>query len=75
MDGTDFIWVGGAYSVASAAVLPFVGNLVHTFGQKPVLIVFILAFAMGSALSGAAMSMNMLIAGRGARTKTITINR
>ncbi|EIW57860.1 Mfs1.1 [Trametes versicolor FP-101664 SS1] len=64
LDGTDFIWVGGAYSVASAAVLPFVGNLVHTFGQKPVLIVFILAFAMGSALSGAAMSMNMLIAGR-----------
>lgn len=59
--------------MASSAVLPFVGNLVHTFGQKPVLIVFILMFAMGSALSGAAMSMNMLIAGRGTQTELQTM--
>ncbi|EIW57864.1 iron permease [Trametes versicolor FP-101664 SS1] len=64
LHGTDFIWVGGAYTVASSAVLPFVGNLVSTFGRKPVLVAFILAFALGSALSGAARSMNMLIAGR-----------
>ncbi|KAI0648808.1 iron permease [Trametes meyenii] len=64
LDGSDFIWAGGAYTVASSAVLPFIGNLVSSFGRKPVLIVFIVAFMMGSALSGAAFNMNMLIAGR-----------
>ncbi|KAI0642702.1 Mfs1.1 [Trametes meyenii] len=64
LDGSDFIWAGGAYTVASSAVLPFIGDLVSAFGRKPVLIFFILAFALGSALSGAAQSMNMLIAGR-----------
>ncbi|KAI0676429.1 Mfs1.1 [Trametes maxima] len=64
LDGSDFIWAGGAYTVASSAVLPFIGDLVSAFGRKPILIFFILTFALGSALSGAAQSMNMLIAGR-----------
>ncbi|KAJ3005277.1 hypothetical protein NUW54_g4410 [Trametes sanguinea] len=64
LEGTDFIWAGSAYTIASTAVLPLVGDLASTFGRKPVIISFILCFAIGSTLCGAAQSMDMLIAGR-----------
>ncbi|KAI0759674.1 iron permease [Trametes elegans] len=64
LNGTDFIWAGSAYTIASTAVIPLVGNLVSGFGRKPVLLSFILIFAVGSAVAGAAQNMNMLIAGR-----------
>ncbi|KAI0788199.1 iron permease [Fomes fomentarius] len=64
LNGTDFIWAGSAYTIASTAILPLIGNLVSAFGRKPALVAFILTFAVGSAISGAAQSMNMLIAGR-----------
>ncbi|TFK91566.1 iron permease [Polyporus arcularius HHB13444] len=64
LNGTDFIWVGSAFTVASTAIIPFVGDLVSGFGRKPVLLAFILIFAIGSAICGAAQNMNMLIAGR-----------
>ena len=64
LHGSDFVWAGGAYTIASTAVLPLVGGLVESFGRKPVLLAFIAAFAVGSVLCGAATSMNMLIAGR-----------
>ncbi len=65
LNGTDFIWVGSAFTVASTAIIPFVGDLVSGFGRKPVLLAFIVIFAIGSAICGAAQNMNMLIAGRG----------
>ena len=68
LNGTDFIWVGSAYTIASTAVIPLVGDLVSAFGRKPVLLSFVVIFAIGSAVSGAAQNMNMLIAGRGAFT-------
>ncbi|KAI8973141.1 iron permease [Trametes punicea] len=64
LHGTDFIWAGSAYTIASTAILPLIGNLVSAFGRKPALVGFILIFALGSAISGAAQNMNMLIAGR-----------
>ncbi|KAI8969880.1 iron permease [Trametes punicea] len=64
LHGTDFIWAGSAYTIASTAILPLIGNLVSAFGRKPVLVSFVLIFALGSAISGAAQNMNMLIAGR-----------
>lgn len=66
LNGTDFIWAGSAYTIASTAIVPLVGDLVSIFGRKPVLLTFVMTFALGSAISGAAQSMNMLIAGRGA---------
>ncbi len=66
LHGTDFIWAGSAYTIASTAVLPLIGGLVSSFGRKPILLFFIVCFAAGSAITGAAQSMNMLIAGRGA---------
>lgn len=65
LHGTDFIWVGSAFIIAATAITPFVGDLVSGFGRKPVLLVFIVIFAAGSAICGAAQNMTMLIAGRG----------
>ena len=64
LHGTDFIWAGSAYTIASTAVIPLVGDLVSGFGRKPILLTFVLTFAVGSAVSGAAQNMTMLIAGR-----------
>ncbi|KAL4262097.1 MFS transporter superfamily protein [Pleurotus pulmonarius] len=64
LHGSEFIWVGSAYAIASTAILPTVGGLVTIFGRKPILICFITAFAVGSAICGAAHNMDMLIVGR-----------
>lgn len=65
LNGSDFTWVGSAYSLACAACLPFNGNLAQVFGRRPVLLVALTVFAVGSAVSAAAPSMSVLIGGRG----------
>ncbi|KAJ3487811.1 hypothetical protein NLI96_g3281 [Meripilus lineatus] len=62
--GDNFVWVGSAYSLASTAILPSIGGLSDIFGRKPVMMTCIFLFALGSALAGAAQSMNMLIGAR-----------
>ncbi|KAF8970152.1 iron permease [Flammula alnicola] len=64
LDGDDFIWAGSAYALASTAFLPMCGGLASTFGRKPILLISIASFAIGSAICGAAQNMSMLIAGR-----------
>ncbi|KAF7310094.1 Iron permease [Mycena indigotica] len=60
----DFTWVGSAYALSSTAFIPLSGNLADAFGRRVVVLFSILFFAIGSALSGAAQNMNMLIAAR-----------
>ena len=64
LHGRDFVWAGGAYTIASTAALPLVGGLVESFGRKPIMLAFIFFFMVGSVLCGAAVNMSMLIAGR-----------
>ncbi|KAJ6472376.1 major facilitator superfamily domain-containing protein [Mycena vitilis] len=64
LHGTGFIWVGSAFALGSTALIPFAGGAAQIFGRRPVLLGSLLLFALGSAVSGAARSMNMLIAGR-----------
>lgn len=65
LNGTDsFVWVSSAYNLACTAVLPLSGRLADIFGRQEVLLVSIIIFAAGSAVTAAAQSMNMLIAGR-----------
>ncbi|TFK91205.1 iron permease [Polyporus arcularius HHB13444] len=65
LNGTDsFVWVSSAYNLACTAVLPLSGRLADIFGRREVLLVSILIFGAGSAVTAAAQSMNMLIAGR-----------
>ncbi|KAJ7472120.1 MFS general substrate transporter [Mycena latifolia] len=61
---TEFVWVGTAYSLASAAFLPMSGGLAEIFGRQHAMLLSILLFALGSALCGAARDQYVLIAGR-----------
>jgi MFS family permease len=66
LNGQDFSWVASGYSLSSAACLPFSGKLAQIFGRRATLMGALTIFAAGSAVSGAACSMDMLIVGRGA---------
>jgi len=64
LGGTQFIWVGSAFALTETAFLPFAGGLAQIWGRRPVVIGCVSIFAAGSAICGAAQSLNMLIAGR-----------
>ncbi|KAJ7831657.1 major facilitator superfamily domain-containing protein [Mycena leptocephala] len=57
-------WVGSGYTLASAALIPFTGNLANIFGRRPIMLGSIILFAIGSALAGSAQSMEWLIVAR-----------
>ena len=64
LHATQFAWVGSAYALASTAFLPLSGGLAQTFGRRPIILMTIGLFALGSGICGGAKSMEMLIAGR-----------
>ncbi len=57
-------WVLTVYLVANAIVLPITGWVSHAMGRRRFLISSIIAFTISSVLSGAAVSMNMILAAR-----------
>ncbi|MFO0593572.1 MAG: MFS transporter, partial [Polyangiaceae bacterium] len=57
-------WVTNAYLVASSVSVPLYGKLADIYGRKPVLLLGIALFLLGSGLSGAATTMPALIAFR-----------
>jgi EmrB/QacA subfamily drug resistance transporter len=63
--GFDLIvWVSTAYLLTSTVPIPIYGKLSDLFGRKPIMLLGIVIFLAGSALSGAAQTMNQLIAFR-----------
>ncbi|KAI0261570.1 major facilitator superfamily domain-containing protein [Russula aff. rugulosa BPL654] len=64
LKGEQFIWVGSVYALGSSALVPLCGGLSQIIGRRPIMLSGIILFALGSTVSGAASSMNMLIAGR-----------
>jgi EmrB/QacA subfamily drug resistance transporter len=65
LQGFDLIvWVTTAYLLTSTVPIPIYGKLSDLFGRKPIMLVGIVVFLAGSALSGAAQTMNQLIAFR-----------
>ncbi|KIO17240.1 hypothetical protein M407DRAFT_228996 [Tulasnella calospora MUT 4182] len=64
LHGTEFAWVGSAYSLGSTAVMPLVGGLSQVFGRRPVVLGSLVFFALGSGICGGAKNMSMLIGGR-----------
>ncbi|MDX3117925.1 MFS transporter [Streptomyces scabiei] len=63
--GIDRIpWLVSAFSLASAAVLPLYGKLCDVLGAKRVFLGAVGSFLVGSALCGAAQSLDQLIAAR-----------
>jgi EmrB/QacA subfamily drug resistance transporter len=59
-----YTWVATAYLIASALVIPIVGKLSDQFGRKGFFLVGVVVFLLGSALSGAAQTIQALIAFR-----------
>ncbi|KAJ7486296.1 major facilitator superfamily domain-containing protein [Mycena galericulata] len=56
--------VVSSYTLSSTVILPLSGRLADVFGRRAIVLLSIVLFAAGSAISGAAQNMNMLIAGR-----------
>ncbi|KAI0044548.1 MFS amino acid permease [Auriscalpium vulgare] len=62
--GKNYSWVGSAYLLASASLMPLYSKLADIIGRKLVLFPVIFVFLIGSALCGAAQSMTWLIIAR-----------
>src|SRR5438132_8812583 len=59
-----YAWVFSAYLLTSTVMVPIYGKLSDLFGRKPIFLVGVVLFLVGSAASGASQSMHELIAFR-----------
>ncbi|KAF2728906.1 MFS general substrate transporter, partial [Polyplosphaeria fusca] len=62
--GSEYVWVGNAFLLASAVVQPFVGQLADVFGRRWPLLLLTSCFILGSGIAGGANGAGMLISGR-----------
>lgn len=60
----EYSWIGSAYLLASAAVIPSSGKISDIFGRKPILLIANIVFLIGSLVCALAVSIEMLIVGR-----------
>jgi len=58
-------WVVTIYLLTSTITVPFYGKLSDLYGRKPMLMIGVIIFLVGSALSGLSQNMAMLIVFRG----------
>src|SRR5438874_6089056 len=59
-----YTWVTTAYLLTSTVMVPIYGKLSDLFGRKPIFLIGVVLFLLGSAASGAAQTMVQLIAFR-----------
>jgi len=59
-----YTWIGSAYLLANAASTPSWGKFSDIWGRKPILLVAVAIFFIGSLLAGVSVSIGMLIAAR-----------
>ena len=65
LQGFDrYTWVSTAYLLTSTVTVPIYGKLSDLFGRKPIFLVGVVVFLLGSALSGLSQTMTQLIAFR-----------
>lgn len=64
LEGSGYTWVGSSYALASAAVMPFFGQVSEVYGRKWVFLAAIVIFMIGSCLCGASQDVAMLVASR-----------
>ena len=65
LEGVDlYTWVVTAYLLTSTVTVPLYGKLSDLFGRRPMLLIGIGLFLVGSALSGLSQSMEQLVAFR-----------
>ncbi|KAF1737216.1 putative transporter [Beauveria bassiana] len=61
---SGYVWIGSAYMLGSAALVPTWGKLSDIFGRKPILMTAVVVFWVGSLVCALSTSMGMLIAAR-----------
>ncbi|HYP29909.1 MAG TPA: MDR family MFS transporter [Blastocatellia bacterium] len=62
LGGLDrYSWVFSAYLLASTVTVPVWGKLSDLYGRRPLYLIGVVLFLLGSALSGAAQTINQLI--------------
>ena len=59
-----YSWVFSAYMLGATVTVPLYGKLSDIYGRRPLFLLGITLFSAGSVISGLAVSMEMLIAGR-----------
>jgi EmrB/QacA subfamily drug resistance transporter len=59
-----YTWVTTAYLLTSTVMVPIYGKLSDIFGRKPIFLIGVVLFLLGSAASGAAQTMVQLVAFR-----------
>ncbi|KAM0753017.1 MFS general substrate transporter [Meredithblackwellia eburnea MCA 4105] len=64
LNADSYMWVANAYMLTSVAFIPTASSLASLFGRRRTMLGSLLFFAAGSAVCGAAKSMNILIIGR-----------
>src|SRR5215210_8587023 len=66
LKGNDlYVWAITSYLLTSTISVPFWGKLSDLYGRKPIFLIGIVIFLVGSALSGLSQNMGMLILFRG----------
>lgn len=61
---TGYVWIGSAYFLGNATMVPTWGKISDIFGRKPVLLAAVSVFLVGSLLCAVSQNMGMLIAAR-----------
>ncbi|KAL8847572.1 MAG: hypothetical protein Q9221_007392 [Calogaya cf. arnoldii] len=61
---SGYLWIGGAYLLATAAAAPLWAKLSDIWGRKPILLAAVTSFAASSVVCARASSIEMLIIGR-----------
>lgn len=61
---SGYTWIGSAYTLANTATTPTWGKVSDIWGRKPLLLVGLVIFFLGSMVCALADSIEMLIAGR-----------
>ena len=61
LGGGDYTWVITSYMLLETAMIPIAGKLSDQYGRKPLFLVGMTAFIVGSALCGLAADMNQLM--------------
>ncbi|KAK4193233.1 major facilitator superfamily domain-containing protein [Podospora australis] len=59
-----YTWIGSAYMLASAAGAPMWGKISDIWGRKPIMLIAVAVFWVGSLISALSKNMGMLIAAR-----------
>ncbi|KAL2180555.1 major facilitator superfamily domain-containing protein [Thermothelomyces heterothallicus CBS 202.75] len=59
-----YTWIGSAYMLATAAAAPVWGKISDIWGRKPIMLIAVAVFWVGSLLSAVSVNMTMLIVAR-----------